>query len=134
MTEAFKYCTSHGLEQESDYSYTGHDDSCAYDKSKVVCQSSGYKTVASNDDDIKAASATSPLAVSIEADQLSFQFFTGGIITSGCGKNLDHGVTMVGYGTDPKCDLYAIVKNSWGATWGEQGYVNICVSNDSCGI
>merc|ERR1712032_1238030 len=50
-------------------------------------------------------------------------------ITSGCGTNLDHGVLAVGYG-----DSYFKVKNSWGASWGDRGYVQISTSGNVCGI
>jgi C1A family cysteine protease len=60
--------------------------------------------------------------------------YTGGVITSGCGQNLDHGVLAVGYGTEAGID-YFLVKNSWGASWGENGYVKIAASDDNvCGI
>ena len=66
------------------------------------------------------------MAVAIEADQTSFQFYSGGILSAKkCGVKLDHGVLAVGYGTDPKTAMkYWIVKNSWGATWGDKGYIN----------
>jgi len=72
-----------------------------------------------------------PVSVAIEADQAVFQSYRGGIITGGCGSNLDHGVLVVGYG-----DNYWIVKNSWGGAWGEGGYVRLGrVSGDGvCGI
>ena len=61
------------------------------------------------------------VSVAVEADKSVFQHYTGGVITSSaCGKNLDHGVTAVGYTSDA-----FIVKNSWGASWGEQGYLRI---------
>ena len=66
-----------------------------------------------------------PVAVAIEADQTSFQFYSGGILSAKkCGAKLDHGVLAVGYGIDPKTKMkYWIVKNSWGATWGDKGYI-----------
>jgi len=81
---------------------------------------------------MKAALNGQPVAVAIEADQMAFQSYTSGVITTGCGTNLDHGVLAVGYGTLGGKD-YFLVKNSWGAGWGDAGYVRIG-TNNVCGI
>merc|ERR1711937_812816 len=71
--------------------------------------------------------------IAIEADRMAFQGYTGGVITgTSCGTQLDHGVLAVGYGTENGED-YFLVKNSWGASWGENGYVKIGQAN-VCGI
>merc|ERR1712093_926241 len=76
-----------------------------------------------------------PVSVAIEADSYVFQLYSTGVITgSSCGTQLDHGVTAVGYGTEGSND-YFLVRNSWGASWGDQGYVKIGASSDNvCGI
>jgi C1A family cysteine protease len=63
-----------------------------------------------------------PVSVAVEADQASFQQYSGGVMTAACGTNLDHGVLAVGYGTSAGKDYYQ-VKNSWGADWGSKGYI-----------
>jgi len=76
-----------------------------------------------------------PVSIAIEADQSSFQFYSSGVFTGPCGSNLDHGVTLVGYGTDETTSLdYWIVKNSWGSSWGENGYIRIVRGKNMCGI
>jgi cathepsin L len=74
-----------------------------------------------------------PVSVAIEADKSVFQSYRHGVITSRkCGTKLDHGVLAVGYGTEDG-EEYFLVKNSWGASWGVEGYVKIG-TNDVCGI
>merc|ERR1712019_208520 len=96
----------------------------------------GYKSVGSlfskaTVADLESAIDQQPVSIAIEADQSSFQHYTGGILTSGCGTNLDHGVLAVGYDSSQG---YWKVKNSWGASWGDAGYVKISTSGNTCGI
>jgi cathepsin L len=72
-----------------------------------------------------------PVSVAVEADQSAFQRYSGGTITSGCGTNLDHGVLAVGYDSSAG---YFLVKNSWGRSWGNNGYLQISTSGNVCGI
>ena len=70
-----------------------------------------------------------PVSVSVDADSALFRDYRGGVITSpACGTNVGHAVLAVGYGTDPRLGDYVTIKNSWGSTWGEFGFVKISLS------
>jgi len=131
MDYGFEYIISNGgLGAEDSYPYTARDGSCKSVPS--VSQISGYTDVTNGEAGLMSAIATGPISIAIEADQSSFQFYSGGVITKGCGKNLDHGVLLVGYGTST--DDYWLVKNSWGASWGADGYVMIKRGSNLCGL
>merc|ERR1719487_2321588 len=137
MDRAFSYAKSHPLETEADYPYVAKSHGlfgCKYEKSKGVVAAESYTDVTHNSGtQLKAALNKNPVSIAIEADKLVFQQYHKGVITgSSCGTQLDHGVLAVGYGTESGTD-YFLVKNSWGASWGDQGYVKIGTDN-VCGI
>lgn len=133
MDNAFRYIETNPLELESEYPYTARDGSCKYEASKGVGKVVGFKDVSrdTTGGQLRAAVAKNPVSIAIEADQFVFQGYHDGIITAGCGSQLDHGVLAVGYGGTGDME-YFIVKNSWGPSWGDQGYVKIAPSQ--CGI
>ena len=71
------------------------------------------------------------LVGAVEADQAAVQSYSGGIVSSDCGTNLDHGILAVGYNSAAG---YYLVKNSWGASWGDGGYLKISTTGNLCGI
>jgi C1A family cysteine protease len=135
MDFGFQYAQKNPLETEGDYPYKATEGTCAYVQSKGVGKVAGFQDVTPGSvSQLQAALNKGPVSVAIEADQLSFQMYTSGVITSGCGTNLDHGVLAVGYGTENGVD-YFLVKNSWGASWGDKGFVKIAASSKNvCGI
>jgi len=138
VTAALNYVKKYGLEGESSYPYTsgntGKDGTCTYSASAVeaTITSWGYSTQTKNETAMQVSMYNiSPLAVVVDAQ--SWQFYKGGVITSNCGTSLDHAVQAVGW-NQASSTPYWIVRNSWGASWGEQGYVWVEMFKDMCGI
>ena len=134
MDNAFQYIEQTPLETESEYPYTARTGTCQYSGKGTGKVADYFDVTPGSPSQLKAAILKGPTSVAIEADQFSFQSYHSGVITKGCGTNLDHGVLAVGYGTENGTE-YFLVKNSWGSSWGDQGYVKIGASSSNvCGI
>jgi len=155
MDSAFRYATTNVMCTEDEVPYEAEDGACDVETNLIdglegvlpsVCDSGLILTgcvdvTPRNETALKIAVSRGPVSVAIEADTATFQLYSGGVITSDkCGTSLDHGVLVVGYGED-EGQLYWIVKNSWGSSWGEDGYVRIARTDDAtvtgdgvCGI
>jgi len=139
MDDAFQYVIANkGLATEAAYPYTAAAGTCQ-SKTPLYGAITGFTDVTANSEDaLQAAVAQQPVSVAIEADQDGFQFYTSGVFSGTCGTNLDHGVLAVGYGTENGTP-YWLVKNSWAATWGDNGYIKLVRGSGSgkpgqCGI
>jgi len=145
MDSAFSWASKNqGLCEWNEYKYTSGTTKTAGTCSEscktahVDHSPKSYTDVTKNSDSaLMTALNKMPVAVAIEADQASFQLYKSGVLTAACGTNLDHGVLAVGYGTDNGQDFYK-VKNSWGASWGEAGYIRLArgvsQKQGQCGI
>nr|BAH59606.2 cysteine proteinase inhibitor precursor [Manduca sexta]BAI44279.1 cysteine proteinase inhibitor precursor [Manduca sexta] len=131
-----------GLESEDDYPYEGSDDKCSFNKTLARVQISGAVNITSNETDMaKWLVKHGPISIGINANAM--QFYMGGISHPWrmlCNpSNLDHGVLIVGYGAKDyplfhKHLPYWIIKNSWGTSWGEQGYYRVYRGDGTCGV
>jgi len=129
------YVQSHAQDTEAEYPYKGYDQSC-HAVAGHVSVTSIHNVQAGSSAALMAAIAQQPVSVTVEADTYVFQGYTGGILNSAsCGTELDHAITAVGYGHDSASGLdYYIVRNSWGASWGDQGYIKIAATASGDGI
>jgi len=137
MDSAFEWIISNkGITSETQDPYTAAAGTCPTTATSVATIT-GYTDVPTlNEAALLTAVAQQPVSIAIEADQAVFQFYSSGVIDdASCGTTLDHGVLIVGYGTDSSLGKdYWTVKNSWGASWGEQGYVRLVRNKNQCGL
>ncbi|KAK9221669.1 hypothetical protein WN944_010096 [Citrus x changshan-huyou] len=141
MDNAFQFVQKNkGITTETNYPYKGVDGKCnAKEEANHAAKINGHDDVPANSETaLMKAVANQPVSVAIDAGGFDFQFYSSGVFTGDCGTELDHGVTAVGYGAADDGTKYWLVKNSWGTSWGEEGYIRMQRDIDAkqglCGI
>ncbi|KRX08071.1 hypothetical protein PPERSA_02203 [Pseudocohnilembus persalinus] len=138
---AYQYTAQYGIESEENYPYSnfngGVADKCKYEKSKVVFQNQGIGEVAQKDvEGMKQNLVNQPLSIGIDASSIAFQFYSSGVIAAkNCGTSINHSILLTGYKTDAHIP-YWIVQNSWGQSWGMNGfgYMEMTEGEGTCAI
>merc|ERR1719440_2385274 len=129
MDNAFKYYLGKGkgATLEASYPYTGRDGTCKSGFTVAVSIKKFTDVKANDEDALAAAVTTQPVSVAVDARK--WQNYKNGVF-SGCGAihMLDHGVLAVGYTSDSWK-----IKNSWGTSWGEKGFIRITRGQNECG-
>ncbi|XP_041862278.1 procathepsin L [Melanotaenia boesemani] len=139
MANAYDYVVGNGLQATDTYPYTSLDTQpCFYDSRLAVAHIKDYRFIPKGDEQAlaDAVATVGPITVAIDADHSSFLFYSSGIYDEpNCDPNhLSHAVLLVGYGSDDGQD-YWIIKNSWGTSWGEGGYMRLTRNGkNTCGI
>lgn len=118
----FDFTMKNGIQTAE--SYGASTGACKADVSKAFYRNTGTKAVPKNDNDaLKEAVAQQPVMVGI--DGRAMMFYKSGVLRAkDCTQNVSHAVLAVGYDTANGVD-YWLVKNSWGTSWGEQGYARV---------
>jgi C1A family cysteine protease len=132
---AYAYVQSAGgLEDESNYPYTGQDGNCNFNQGEVAVSISGWKYATQNSDEGTMQSnlvALGPLSICVYAEP--WQDYTGGVLMAAdCQGQTDHCVLAVGYDMTASTPFWS-VRNSWGTDWGENGYIRLQYGQDTCG-
>jgi hypothetical protein len=132
-TNAFGWMKKgHALTDDTSYPYKARGQTCKSSGMKDVTKIKGYSMISKNEDQIAAALATyGPLSIGIDASK--FNSYRSGVMTGSCGTRLDHGVAIVGYGVLSGTQYWEI-RNSWGKSWGESGYIRIIRGKGECGL
>ncbi|KAF7806001.1 vignain [Senna tora] len=126
MEYAFEFIKQNGgLTTEDNYPYTAEAGECQQQNEMAVTIDGHGNVPANSEEALRKAVANQPVSVAIDAGSHDFQFYSEGVFTGECSTELNHGVAAVGYGTTTDGTKYWIVKNSWGAEWGESGFVRI---------
>jgi C1A family cysteine protease len=129
-SRAFDFVQSNGLTTESQYPYEAEDGSCQVNEGEYRIVSSGD---CSNDEYQmqEAMQQYGPLSVCVDASD--WQDYSGGIFDGDCSNQIDHAVQAVGWGSD-ESGTYWIIRNSWGTSWGENGFIRIPFGQNACSI
>jgi cathepsin L len=137
-TIAIRYYKEHDAMLEKDYPYTAQGGHCDYQQGSGIRGKGSVAVAAENIDAMKAALNENVLSVAIQANKAVFQNYKEGIFDDeGCGGlNLDHATNVVGWGKDETKGDYWIMRNSWGTTWGEEGYMRMKIQDGRgiCGV
>lgn len=146
MHKAMVWTEANKVTTEDQYPYKGKDEACNESAvTGVVGCTDAVDVTPKSSAALMASIEIAPTSVAIVANCIAFQVYSGGVFDNSdvmypCGNEysgLDHGVLAVGYGTEDGKDYY-LVKNSWGSSWGESGYIKIANNdqdgNGQCGI
>ena len=128
-----------GITTESDYPYVAKKGQCRADSNVAVRISGASYVLPYNNETVLAKYvAQQPVAVLMDASGDNLQHYESGIYTGPCNTSLNHGLLAVGYGVSAEGVQYWIVKNSWGQTWGQNGFMLMRKGADGrkglCGI
>lgn len=136
MEDVYYHSYWNPVAPESFDPWTGHDGKCRVRKRHPFVRVLSYVSMSSDyNDKVEKHLADNiyhygPIPVAVDSTGRAFEFYHNGIVKhTQCGTEVDHAVLVVGYTPD-----YWIVKNSWGPSWGQDGYIYLERGHNTCGI
>ena len=133
-SNAYSYSEINGgrLAAEKDYPYESKMGECRGTKkpnAAVAYKIVGHHEVPAGESSSIAALADGPLWMAVEVTNSFYAYMSGVFKDTTCSVNVNHAVTGVGY-----TEKYVLLKNSWGKTWGDKGFIKVARNNDGCGL
>ncbi|XP_060190013.1 zingipain-2-like [Lycium barbarum] len=140
ITTAYDFIVKNGgIALESNYPYEEYQDSCrsAQEGMDSTVKMSRYETLPSSESALLKVASQQPVSIGIAVTE-EFHMYQSGIYDGSCDDQLNHAVTIIGYGTNEDGTKYWLIKNSWGTSWGENGYMKLArdtgIEGGLCGI
>ncbi|KAJ5076046.1 cysteine protease rdl2-related [Anaeramoeba ignava] len=134
--QAMAWVTSNGgLCSEQAYPYKAYDQNCQKSSCQSVSTLNAHAQYSSETEMMNKIQTYGPISIAVDAENSAFMYYTSGVVTaSECPDDgLDHAILITGYNTDAN-PPYWIVKNSWAASWGQQGYIWLEYGKNTCGL
>ena len=139
MSSHWKFMKEQGVMLESDYEYTGKgNELCKHDEELTVGRVDTWGSVPMSTKKfnrvLKQRVRQQPVSIALDASSSGFRFYKSGVLKkSDCTNGLNHGVVIMGYQNKKKADAqgdanYWKVQNSWGAKWGDNGYIKLQIA------
>jgi len=134
--DAYQYVISAGgQDTEASYPYAGIDQTCQFKPADVAAKLSSWEYVTRTQSETQIQQyvlSNSPVSVCVDAE--TWQYYTGGVVTAAsCGTSIDHCVQVTGWSVQSGATAWN-VRNSWGTSWGNNGYLYVQFGTNACAI
>jgi C1A family cysteine protease len=124
-----------GMDTEKSYPYKAADQTCHFIKADVFTTIKSWKYITKNKNEtemMEAVATVAPISICVDAEP--WQLYESGIMKkSQCGTSLDHCVQITGYDHSSSTPFWT-VRNSWGSSWGEKGFIRLEYGQNTCGL